>query len=73
MGIFILILTILAIISLFVYIYKYNLALQKNDIIKNMEEYAKKEKIKQQQSKILGRKQIKPKTNKKEKTRMYHI
>ncbi len=37
-------------------------------LIKNLEEYAKKEKAKQQESKILGPKPAKRKTNKKEKT-----
>ena len=37
-------------------------------LIKNLEEYDKKEKTKQQESKILGRKPIKRKTNKEEKT-----
>ena len=35
----------------------------KNDIEKNLEEYAKKEKIKQQESKILGQKPVNGKTN----------
>ena len=37
-------------------------------LIKNLEEYAKKEKTKQQESKILGQKLVKRKTNSKEKT-----
>ena len=37
-------------------------------LIKNLEEYAKKEKAKQQESKILGQKPTKRTTNKKEKT-----
>ena len=37
---------------------------QNEKLIKNMEEYAKKEKAKQQESKVLGRKPIKRKTNK---------
>ena len=37
-------------------------------LIKNLEEYAKKEKAKQQESKVLGQKPIKRTTNKKEKT-----
>ena len=41
---------------------------QNEKLIKNMEEYAKKEKIKQQESKILGQKLVKRKTNSKEKT-----
>ena len=41
---------------------------QNRELIKNMEEYAKKEKIKQQESKVLGQKPVKGKTNKGEKT-----
>ena len=37
---------------------------QNEKLIKNMEEYAKKEKIKQQESKILGQKPVKGTTNK---------
>ena len=37
---------------------------QNEKLIKNMEEYAKKEEIKQQKSKVLGQKPIKRKTNK---------
>ena len=72
MEIFTLIIVILATSYLFVYAYKYNLALQKNNLIKNTEEYAKKEKIKQQESKVLGQKQVNRKRNKKERTRLYH-
>ena len=46
---------------------------QDKELIKNIEEHAKKEEIKQQQSKILGQKQIKRKSNQKKRTRMYHI
>ena len=35
----------------------------KNNLEKNLEEYAKKEKIKQQESKILGQKPVNGKTN----------
>jgi hypothetical protein len=73
MGIIILGLTILATIYLFDYAYSYNLKLQRNKLIKNLEEYDKKEKIKQQESKIHGQKQIKRARNKKERTRMYHV
>ena len=38
-----------------------------NNLEKNLEEYAKKEKAKQQKSKVLGQKPIKRTTNKKEK------
>ena len=37
---------------------------QNEKLIKNMEEYAKKEEIKQQESKVLGQKPVKGKTNK---------
>ena len=40
---------------------------EENNIEKNLEEYAKKEKIKQQESKVLGQKPIKRKTNKTQK------
>ncbi len=40
---------------------------QNEKLIKNMEEYAKKEKIKQQESKVLGQKPVKGTTNKGEK------
>jgi len=73
MGIFTLIIVILATTSLFIYAYKFNLELQNNKLIKNLEEYAKKEETKQQKSKILGPKQAKRKRNKKERTRMYHF
>ena len=73
MGTFILILTILATIGLFVYTYRLNIELQNNKLIKNLEEYAKKEKIKQQEPKVLGQKQVSGKRSKKKRTRMYHI
>ena len=41
---------------------------QNEKLIKNMEEYAKKEKIKQQESKVLGQKPVKGKTNKEKST-----
>ena len=37
---------------------------QNEKLIKNMEEYAKKEKAKQQESKVLGQKPVKRETNK---------
>ena len=46
MGIFTLIIVILATTSLFIYAYKFNLELQNNKLIKNLEEYAKKEETK---------------------------
>ena len=45
---------------------------QDEKLIKNMEEYAKKEKTKQQQSKVLGQKQVKRKTNKEKRTSVYN-
>ena len=41
---------------------------QNRELIKNMEAYEQKEKIKQQKSKILGQKPVNRKTNSKEKT-----
>ena len=41
---------------------------QNERLIKNMEEYAKKEKIKQQESKVLGQKPVKGTTNKEKNT-----
>ena len=41
---------------------------QNEELIKNMEAYAEKEKTKQQKSKVYGQKPIKRKTNSKEKT-----
>ena len=45
---------------------------QNKKLIKNMEEYAKKEKTKQQQPKVLGQKQVKQKTNKEKRTSVYN-
>jgi len=45
---------------------------QNKKLIKNMEEYAKKEKTKQQQPEILGQKQVKRKTNKEKRTSVYN-
>ena len=41
---------------------------QNEKLIRNIEEYDKKKEIKQQESKILGQKLVKRKTNSKEKT-----
>tara|TARA_R110002012_G_scaffold6215_3_gene28272 strand:+ start:48 stop:215 length:168 start_codon:yes stop_codon:yes gene_type:complete len=41
-------------------------------LIKNLEEYAKKEKAKQQESKVLGQKPVKGKTNKGKETTMHN-
>ena len=43
-----------------------------NNIEKNLEEYAKKEKTKQQKSKILGQKPIKGSTNKEERINVHN-
>ena len=45
---------------------------QDEKLIKNMEEYAKKEKAKQQESKVLGQKPVKGKANKEEGTSVYN-
>ena len=45
---------------------------QNRKLIKNMEEYAKKEKIKQQKSEILGQKLVKERPNKEKEVRMYN-
>ena len=45
---------------------------QNKKLIKNMEEYAKKEKTKKQQPKVLGQKQVKQKTNKEKRTSVYN-
>ena len=46
---------------------------QNEKLIRNLERYEQKEKAKQQESKILGQKQIKRKSDQKKRTRMYHI
>ena len=43
-----------------------------NKIIKNLEAYAEKEKIEQQESKVYGQKPVKRKENKKKRTRLHH-
>jgi len=43
-----------------------------NNIEKNIEEYAKKEKAKQQKSKVLGQKPVKGTTNKKERINVHN-
>jgi hypothetical protein len=45
---------------------------QNEKLIKNMEEYAKKEEIKQQESKVLGQKPVKGKANKEKGTSVYN-
>tara|TARA_Y100000361_G_C11009934_1_gene263803 strand:+ start:389 stop:610 length:222 start_codon:yes stop_codon:yes gene_type:complete len=46
---------------------------QNKELIKNMNAYAEKEKIKQQKSEVLGQKQKTRKGGKKKRTRLYHI
>ena len=43
-----------------------------NKLEKNLEEYAKKEKTKQQESKVLGQKPVKRTKNKEEKTNVHN-
>ena len=45
---------------------------QNERLIKNMEEYAKKEKAKQQESKVLGQKPVKREGNKEKRTSVYN-
>ena len=45
---------------------------QNEKLIKNMEEYAKKEKAKQQESKVLGQKPVKGKGNKEKRINVYN-
>jgi len=45
---------------------------QNEKLIRNIELYEQKEKIKQSKSKVLGQKPVKRKANSKENTRMYH-
>ena len=45
---------------------------QNKKLIKNLEEYGKKEKTKQQESKILGQKPVKQTRGKEKSTRMYN-
>ena len=45
---------------------------QNKELLKNIELYEQKEKIKQSKPKVLGQKPVKRKANSKESTRMYH-
>ena len=45
---------------------------QDEKLLKNIELYEQKEKIKQSKPKVLGQKPVKRETNSKESTRMYH-
>jgi len=60
-------------IAFLVFVYTVRLKNDNNKIIENLNNHAKKEKIKQQQSKILGRKKIKRKTNQKKRACMHHV
>ena len=67
------IIIILIILFLAVYAYWITMYTHNNrELIKNLEEYDKKEKAKQQESKILGQKQKRGKDRKEKRTRMYH-
>ena len=45
---------------------------QNQELLKNIEKYEQKEKIKQQKPKVLGQKPVKQQTSSKKSTRMYH-
>ena len=45
---------------------------QNEKLIKNIEAYEQKEKIKQQESEVLGQKLVKGTENKEKRTRLYH-
>ena len=45
---------------------------QNQELLKNIELYEQKEKVKQQKPKVLGQKPIKREASSKENTRMYH-
>ena len=45
---------------------------QNDKLIENIEKYEQKEKIEQQESKVLGQKPVKRETNSEKSTRMYH-
>ena len=45
---------------------------QDRELLKNIERYEQKEKIKQQKSKVLGQKPLKREASSKKSTRMYH-
>ena len=45
---------------------------QNDKLLKNIEKYEQKEKIKQQESKIYGQKPVKRKENKEKRTRLHH-
>ncbi len=45
---------------------------QDKQLLKNIEEYEQKKKIKQQESKIYGQKPVKGRNNKEKSTRLYH-
>ena len=45
---------------------------QNQELLKNIEKYEQKEKIKQSKSKVYGQKPVKGKTNKEKSTRLYY-
>ena len=45
---------------------------QNRELLKNIERYEQKEKIKQSKSKVYGQKPVKGKTNKEKSTRLYY-
>jgi len=67
------IIIILGVLFLAVYAYWITIYAHNNkELMKNLEEYDKKEKTKQQESKIHGQKQAKRKNSKTKRTRLYH-
>ena len=60
-------------ILIILYTYECLKTSQNKSLINNIEDYDKKEKIKQQKSKIHESKSKRKKDNKKKRTRMYHI
>ena len=49
-----------------------NMGKQNQELLKNIEKYEQKEKIKQQKPKVYGQKPVKRETNSKESARMYN-
>tara|TARA_B100000519_G_C14258208_1_gene446157 strand:+ start:3694 stop:3903 length:210 start_codon:yes stop_codon:yes gene_type:complete len=64
--------TIIIFVILILYVRYVYVNYEKNDIVKNLEEYAKKEKIKQQKSQILERRKTKHPKRKTKKTIVYN-
>ena len=66
---------IIILVVLFLVVYAYWIIMyahNNKELIKNLEEYDKKEKAEQQKSKIHGQKQVKRKDIKTKSTRLYH-